>query len=197
METKGLKIVFDDTTHTYFASLAQVLGDNLGIRQIFGIKACFIGENICHLCNASTNLIQKFHHESDFIRKTKKSYDNRIKTLNADPNNVKLFGLNTGTILNDLNYFHITSNHMFDLAHDIWEGIGRLEINLLLEQLIKIEKLFSLDLLNDRIHMFNYGQVEKRNKPNSILSEGSSLRVKDKAINTYCLFRFLPCFNWR
>lgn len=35
-----------------FASIAQVVADNLGLHQLFSLKANFIGDNICHLCDA-------------------------------------------------------------------------------------------------------------------------------------------------
>ena len=47
-----MEIRISDSTKKHYASLAQVAGDNLRIHQIFGIKQCFRGENICHLCNA-------------------------------------------------------------------------------------------------------------------------------------------------
>ena len=52
VEKSGKEIRICDSTKKYYASIAQVVGDNLGIHQIFGIKQCFRGENICHLCNA-------------------------------------------------------------------------------------------------------------------------------------------------
>jgi hypothetical protein len=81
---------------------------------------------------------------------------------------------------------------MFDITHDIWEGIGKLEICLLINQFIKIDKFFDLNFLNDRINLCDYGIAEKKNKPSSILVDGSKLKVKEKASKTYTLFRFLP-----
>ena len=55
LETTGIKV----NNETYFASIAQVSGDNLGIHQMFGLKCCFSSTSICHLCNANTKLIQE------------------------------------------------------------------------------------------------------------------------------------------
>lgn len=81
---------------------------------------------------------------------------------------------------------------MFDMSHDIWEGVGKLELGLLLHQFIKIDKFFDLNFLNERIHFLNYGSVEKINKPSPILIDGSTFKVKENAIKTCTLFRFLP-----
>ena len=47
-----MEIRISDSIKKYYASIAQVAGDNLGIHQIFGINQCFRSENICRLCNA-------------------------------------------------------------------------------------------------------------------------------------------------
>jgi hypothetical protein len=51
LEKNGITI----KNETFFASIFQVDAD-LGLHQIFGIKCCFRGENLCHLCNASSNM---------------------------------------------------------------------------------------------------------------------------------------------
>ena len=71
METYGLEI----ENETYFASLYQNLGDNLGIHQVFNLKCCFTGENICHLCDASTESIQKKFNHGSFQTKLKRDYE--------------------------------------------------------------------------------------------------------------------------
>jgi len=43
----------------------------------------------------------------------------------------------------------------FDVMHDIFEGICRYEIAKILNNLINIEKLFSLNTLNNRIRFHN------------------------------------------
>ena len=160
LEITGLQIALTNSNETFFASIAQVSGDNLGIHQIFGIKCCLRGENICHLCNASTNMIQKCFHESDFVKITKISYEKKLKEVLEDQSNIALYGLRESTDLNSLNYFHITNNYMFDLFHDIWEGVAKYEVRFLLERYIKFDKFFDLIFLNNRIFSFNYGPID-------------------------------------
>lgn len=45
--------------------------------------------------------------------------------------------------------------------HDVLEGICRYEVALILYHYIYVEKYFSLDLLNERIESFNYGDGNK------------------------------------
>ncbi len=57
----------------YKASIAQFAGDNLATHQVFGLKQCFRGENICHLCDASSDSMQTNFVTDGFELKTKDS----------------------------------------------------------------------------------------------------------------------------
>ena len=69
-----------------------------------------------------------------------------------DSINTSVYGIRVGTDLNLLDNFHITKNYMYDTTHDIWEGIGKLETCLLINQFVKIDKFFDLNFLNNRIN---------------------------------------------
>ena len=187
LETEGILI----NSQNYFASIAQVTADNLGLHQLFGIKCCFIGQNLCHLCNANTQMIQSCFQETEFLLTTQTSYENKLAAVLANPANIPIYGINNKCLLNDLKYFHITRNYTFDITHDIWEGIAKYEIGLILEQFIKFDSFFTLDFLNKRISNIGYGIVEKKNKPSSLRMTGNEIKVKQKAAKTYSLFRFL------
>lgn len=70
---------------------------------------------------------------------------------------------------------------MFDITHDLWEGIVKLEICLILDQFINKDKFFSLELLNNRIKLFNYGIIDKENKPTLIILSQGKLKIKETA----------------
>ena len=111
-------------------------------------------------------MIQTCFHESDFVKTTKTSYDKKLNDVLEDPSNTALYGIRESPDLNSLKYFHITNNHMLDLFHDIREGTAKYEVKFLLHRFIKIDKLFDLRFLNERIILFNYGIIEKKNRPN-------------------------------
>ncbi len=54
LETTGIKV----NGETFFGSIAQTSGDNLGKHQLLNIKQCFSGKNICDQCDANTTSIQ-------------------------------------------------------------------------------------------------------------------------------------------
>lgn len=69
-------------------------------------------------------------------------------------NNKSGTGVREKTVLNDLHFFHVTDNVAPDIMHDILEGVGSVEVKLILNSLIE-EKHVSLDTLNYRITSFD------------------------------------------
>ena len=179
LEIQGFQIKKD----VYRASIAQFVADNLGIHEIFNLKCCFRGEDICHLCNASSSTIQTFHATNLFKTYTKENYK-------IDVNNGKY----KPCILNKSNFYHITDNYAFDLTHDLWAGIVPLELSLLFKHLTsKDVNAFNLEFLNNRIKTFGYIGSDRVNKPNPILlMTDKSIKVKQKVAKMSCLFRVLP-----
>jgi hypothetical protein len=165
----------------YRASVAQFIADNLGIHEIFGLKCCFRGADICHLCNASTAKIQYQHYSDLFELYTKENYNHDIET-----------GKYQSCLLNESLFYHITDNYAFDLTHDRWQGVVPLELSLLFKHLIT-ENFFSLEFLNMRLNSFGYLENDRLNKPNPILMMvDKNFKVQQKAAKMACLFRVLP-----
>jgi hypothetical protein len=176
LEIHGIQI----KSEVYRSSIAQFVADNLGIHEVFHLKCCFRGENICHLCDASTTKIQTLHSFELFEQYTREKYENDVKIGKYKP-----------CLLNTSKYFHITDNYAFDITHDLWQGVVTLELSLLFMHLISI-KAFDLDFLNLIIKSFSYKNSERKNKPSPILITGNKIRVRQKAAKMACLFRILP-----
>ena len=191
LETYGLEI----ENEIYFASLYQNLGDNLGIHHVFNLKCCFTGENICHLCDASTESIQKKINHGSFQTKLKRDYDLALSQMLIDDSKILTLGIKGKCLLNDLRYFHTTKNYAFDLTHDLWEGIVPYELSIFFHDFIYVKKYFTMDFLNNRIKSFNYGKLESKNKP-SLLTLNSNkwfkVKIKQKAAKMVCLFNHIP-----
>ena len=78
------------------------------------------------------------------------------------------YGINHDSVLNKLQYYHITTGLPPDIMHDILEGIAVIEIRCVLQVLIQDLGLFSLAMLNKRIQQFPYGTQDAANKPLSL-----------------------------
>ena len=85
------------------------------------------------------------------------------------------YGITRQSPLNALKYYH-TCNFGLppDAMHDLLEGYVKLCANLLLKQLIEIDKYFKLADLNNAIQNFKYSTSEAKSKPNMIMAKEMS-----------------------
>jgi len=56
-------------------------------------------------------------------------------------NNVKLTGVNSKCILNELANFHVTERFSFDIMHDIFEGVAEYDVCKVIMKIIKTKVL--------------------------------------------------------
>lgn len=56
--------------------------------------------------------------------------------------------------------------------HDQLEGVLPLEIKMFLRQCIQVDRIITVELLNERISAFNYGPADNKNKPSPIKQQG-------------------------
>jgi len=108
--------------------------------------------------------------ESPLIKnKTNYIYDLRI-------NDVSQTGINELCVLNQVPNFHVTDYIVCYFMHDIPEGVARFDMAGIINHLI-IKKYFTLDILNKRIELFNYGITERKNTPPSIIQNNFKKRL--------------------
>ena len=65
-----------------------------------------------------------------------------------------------------LQYFNVAENYAVDITHNILEGVGQFEGRLLFGYLVK--HFISKERLLNRVYAFNYGYLEKKNRPTNI-----------------------------
>ncbi|XP_066595389.1 uncharacterized protein [Prorops nasuta] len=91
---------------------------------------------------------------------------------------ITAYGIAEQCVFNQLQFFHLNENVAFDVMHDLFEGVCRHEMGQIVYELIFIQKLFSLEVLNNRIQYFDFGNKYSVNKPVSI----SDAAIKKKLI---------------
>lgn len=101
------------------------------------------------------------------MARTKTAHEHHCSSLLGEAANFTstTYGVTRNSILNKLQYFHITSGLPPDIMHDIFEGVAVVELHCMLSTFIQTEKLFSLTLLNNRILNFPFGITDSKNKP--------------------------------
>ena len=183
LETIGIDLPFSD--EPVKGSIAQVTGDNLGLHTLFGYLESFNATYYCHYCIVDKETAQTIFSDDDA------NITLRNRTLHGQHCKDTTFGVRTTSLLSDLQYFHVTDNYAVDIMHDILEGVGQFELKLLFEYLSANNILSQTDICN-RIYSFNYGFLERKNRPTRINMEQNGNSIGLNAIQTFCLIRNVP-----
>lgn len=162
LQTNGISIQVDSVEITIFFALGLVLGDNLGLNSILGFVESFSANYCCRICRCPKHDLHKMVRESDILIRNENNYETDIIS-----NCVSNSGLNERCIFNKVPNFHVVQNMVCDFMHDIPEGVARYDMALVIKNLID-EKYFTLNQLNSRITLFNYGVTERKNFPPKI-----------------------------
>ncbi|XP_066595409.1 uncharacterized protein [Prorops nasuta] len=184
IEKEGITIsLFGEKKQIYFV-LTAIIGDNLGLNEILGFTTSFNSDYCCRICTVDkTNRCTQLQEDTTIIR-NRRNYASHVEDCS--------YGVSDECIFNSLMNFHVTENITLDYMHDVLEGICRYELRDILNELINVQKLFSLETLNCRIKFFDIGSKSGVNKPPLI---PESLFHKKflilSASEMLCLVRFL------
>lgn len=96
--------------------------------------------------------------------------DDPKNTLHVRERLSTTYGVNRQSILNGVSYFDVCKCFPEDVMHILLEGVVPYETKLLLKLLIE-DKCLTLNELNSRIESFDYGYMDRRNKPSPITRE--------------------------
>lgn len=197
LETDGIKISENVRLR---GTLVSQTGDNLAVNRLFGMVENFsTTAYYCRVCTASREECLVQIREDISKLRTKEEYTkimNYIENCNTQnmPIDYKISkGYKRYTLLNDLQYFHILDNISPDVMHDINEGI----IPMLLKELFQYcieQKILTLDQLKNRVSVFNYGSLFKKDVPSELLLGKSNLN--QNAAQLYCLAICTPYILW-
>ena len=116
----------------------------VGIAQVTGFVESFVSHHFCRKCKMH---IDQMRRASTANIELLRNYDNYNEDLQLkDPRST---GVKAPCLLNNVEHFHVATNYA-PVMHDLLEGVGGLEVHLVLADLIQAG-FFNLDLLNSRI----------------------------------------------
>jgi len=162
LQENGISICVNSTNITIHFALAFILGDNLGLNSLLGFVESFSANYYCRICRSPKSQMQNMLVESIESIRNKKNYESDVQK-----NNVSETGINSYCVFNEIPNYHVTDNMVCDFMHDVSEGVARYDMALTINYLIN-NKHFSLENLNDRLMLFEYGVTECENKPPTI-----------------------------
>lgn len=178
-----------------YGTICQISGDNLGMHGILGFTESFNGRYFCRLCLIEKADAQSIYSEDDprIILRGRDLFEMHLNDLRSDPQASHVFGLKRNSTLNSLQFYHVCFNYAFDIMHDILEGVAQFEIKLLFEYLS--ENVLSKQDLLSRIYSFDYGYLERKNRPTKLNLEGSGNSIGLNSIQTLSCEK--PSFTFR
>ena len=98
--------------------LILVLGDNLGLNEIFGFVQSFSCNYFCRVCKTTA---QETSHLTVEVEEKLRTVHNYCADVKKE--NVKLTGIKEKCIFHDVKNFHIVENCSMDIMHDFMEGV--------------------------------------------------------------------------
>ena len=190
LETEGLRIpMFKNVIH---GTIVQVTGDNLGLHCLFGFVESFGARYCCRFCLLEKDCFQTVFCEDDpdVVLRTVAMHAQHCQTIQTNPTLPHVYGVKRFCLLNSLQYFNTVNNFSVDVMHDILEGVAQFEVKLVLQYIQN--NFLNAEQLAGRIHAFDYGFNQQRNRPPRVKLFDGTNDLGLNAIQSWCLLRNMP-----
>lgn len=159
LRTVGIPFDIPNFNGVIYFELALILGDNLGIHSLTGFVESFSANYSCRVCRVPKEVMKVQCYEDNTILRCSDDYESDL--LEGIPGNS---GVKERCVWLKVGGFDLFKQVGVDIMHDIFEGVGKYVMGLVVMKYINRFKYFSLSLLNDRLRSFKYGP-DNRNKP--------------------------------
>lgn len=184
LANEGLEIEVNNEKQRVYFLLALIVGDNLGLHSILGFTESFSASFPCRFCYIPKKLQESETTLISNLIRTKISYERDVKIIQ----NVTQTGIREECVFNNVLAFHVTENFSADIMHDLFEGVCNWEMALILNYLIYVDKIFTLECLNKHIEFFNFGSEFSR--PPLIMPEHIKKKhLKMSASEMFCFMK--------
>lgn len=184
LEENGIVIQTSEGEKTIHFILGLFLGDNLGLNTVLDFTSSFRHSFFCRFCKAmrSTTQTQCIHNPN--LSRNRINY-----AADVAVNDMSSTGIKKNSILCEIKTFHPTENFILDAMHDLYEGVCHYDLCHMINHFISMQ-YFSLQTLNTRKHMFNYGDIEIGNISPEITEANINKRhLKMTAREMMCFLR--------
>lgn len=188
LEADGIDIIKPDRGYHLSCSLLLVLGDNLGSHQIGSFFQCFVAHKPCRFCVITLEALRVGETASP---RTISSHDEQAEMVLAHPALATAYGVTGQSVFLGIGNFHPTTSLPSDPAHDVYEGIGKTTLSLVIKHCI-VKKYFTLDDCNEAIRLFPYEGNDRTNKPSQLCKSGADIQLKQTFCQMSVLLRLFP-----
>lgn len=154
LEETGIVLNIDGENIRVHFELCLLIGDNKALNELAGMTLCFVKDGFCRICYCTVEESKCMISENKEKLRTVKEYDKDIVL-----NNFITSGVREECVFNELLNFHIISCPSVDIMHDVFEGVCHFQMTKIVSHFLK-ENFFSLDDLNNRKALFDFGLYE-------------------------------------
>jgi hypothetical protein len=158
LEKKGILVQTKNGEKRVYFVTPLLLGDNKGLNSLLGFVEGFTANYFCRLCKC-----HKLEMYTQCCEDRSKLRDEINYNEDVEINDAENTGVKYDSAFNALPSFHATSNYVVDRFHDCEEGTCHYVIMHLLRHCIP--RYFTVDCLNNRIAMFDFGLCESNTVP--------------------------------
>ena len=190
LETTGIEIKLASQEHTF---LGTVSIDNLAAHALAGFYCNFSTvARFCRFCNCTRDQLHGMLNLVTFFERTQVGYNNNTTNIETYPEMSSVYGIKQRSCFNSLKYYHVVDGLPPDIAHDIFEGVAR-DIVMLLLALCPRTSYLALILLIAKLHLLSIHELIKRINP-SLLKLYLHPILKSKRLPVKC-GTLLGCFR--
>ncbi|KAK3924228.1 Zinc finger protein 358 [Frankliniella fusca] len=192
---EGLVISLKDDHFTLRAVLAAVTADTLAAHELLG----FLGPGAKYFCRLCMIDRQSFRQDgnAEAAMRTREDHNRQVQNVLCVPANSKLYGVKGDCPLNKVPYFHCVDGSVFDIFHDLLEGIVPSVLEFTLRNYIYMKELLTVKDFNSKVISFSYGVPDSKNKPSPnfmIEMLTSKKKLKQTGSQMWCLIRVFLFF---
>lgn len=187
LRTNGIPIFVDNKPIRLYFQLVLVLGDNLGVNDMFDFVTSFKDSPFCRACSATSDIWKIQPTERKDLLRTPQNY--RLDLLKNSPKDT---GLKSNSVFNKVRNFHVSTNVAFDVMHDFLHGVANYVLRGIINKFIFEKGYFTVQTLNSRITSFDFGPNKELNPPPVIYINHlkNKLSIKCSAAEMLTLIRF-------
>lgn len=135
--------------------VVAITSDNLGLNSMLGFNESFNSNYYCRICTCNKDQCKTLTIENKELLRVKINYESDLENK---------LGIKEKCVFNDIVNFHVYENVYCDVMHDLFEGVHRYDMCVIINNLIS-KKYFTLNMLNSRIKYHTYNKFEKNIPP--------------------------------
>ena len=161
LEVEGITFNKGQEHFTIKGSLVCTCCDNLASHSIGGFIESFTTLKPCRFGHVTLENLR--NGETGALR-SQTSYDNQCDAVQQFPDLSRCYGIKKPSYLNNLNFYHVVNGLPSDIAHDIFEGVGKVVLSRTITYCIQ-SGFYSLEYLNSVIENYPFKADDKTNRP--------------------------------